>query len=516
MSLTIRQMIAQCIMPRISANEYYDSAEVRHAAWELVSEHGIGGWCVFQGDAIATARMIKELQQRSAIPLLISADFEFGLAMRLQGGTSFPHAMALGRLDDVKATFAVAQAIAKEARALGIHWNFAPVCDINSDKLNPIINIRAFGETPEEVGKHGSAYIQGTQTEHVMACAKHFPGHGDTKADSHIELPTLPFDKTRLSALELLPFKQVISAGVQSVMVGHLAIPALDDSGRPASLSYKIMTELLREELGFQGVITTDALDMNAIINHYDNDTASVLAFAGGADVVLLPTSALGALSAIEQAVHNGTISEERVRASYQRVYAMKEWTGAISAENPARKINVEAIDVNIHAHQTLALETARRAGEWFGAYTDILPMSKYKQFAAFALVTEKDMDAAQSFFTYTAQLSEHDCDMAFVNADISEEQILEYQEGTQSADIIIFAIFVRANAYQGTIRLPERLEAIAPRLAQGKPTIAVLFGNPYIRETFPASAFLCMYSSSEGSLAGAAFHLFKSDEMSS
>ncbi len=514
MSLSLRQKIAQCIMPRISANEYFADESVRKAAWQLVSEYGIGGWCVFQGEAIATARMIKELQQRSAVPLLISADFEFGLAMRLQGGTSFPHAMALGRLDDVKTTYSVAQAIAKETRALGIHWNFAPVCDINSDKLNPIINIRAFGETADEVSKHGSAYIQGTQAEHVMACAKHFPGHGDTKADSHIELPTLPFDKNRLDALELVPFKAVIESGVQSIMVGHLAIPALDSSGVPASLSKSIMTDLLRHELGFKGIITTDALDMNAIINHYDNATAAVLAFGGGADVVLLPTDVVGALDAIEHAVRNGSIPEVRVEESYQRVMAAKEWTKAINSSNPARSIKVEDIDINIHEHQTLALETARRAAEWFGAKEAVLPMSKFKQFAAFALVTEKDMDAAESFLKYSAQLSEQDCDVAFINASITDEHIKEYQEATQSAEVVIFAIFVRANAYQGTIRLPERLEAIAPLLAQGKPTVAVLFGNPYIRESFPADAFLCMYSSSEGSLAAAAFHLFKSDEV--
>lgn len=503
--LTLRQATAQCIMPRISADKFFSDELYRNQARQLVVE-GIGGFCVFSGTLTETEKMLRELQQLAKIPLLFSADFEHGLPMRLEGGTSFPHAMALGKTGNLPVIFRVAQSIAREAKAIGIHWNLAPVCDINSNKQNPIINIRAFGESPEIVGKCAESYVSGTQSEKVLASAKHFPGHGDTDVDSHLNLPTLNFDAERLRNFEFEPFRRTISAGVQSVMIGHLSVPSLDESGLPASLSFRTMSKILREELGFNGLIITDALDMKAIADVYSSAESAVLSFSAGADILLLPASPMEALNALEQAVIGEKISPERLRDSVQRILDAKKWCGAIPSENPEEKA-VE-LPFSINDHRRLALETAEMALEWFGDVDKIESFGKYKIVAGFAFVEENDMDSASSFFRYVSQCYEFDCDFAFVDETISESDLAELAVQTSDAEIFIFPIFIRAKAYKGTVALPEKYIEIMKRLSGEKPTVAILFGNPYLRESFSATAYLCAYSDSEGSLAAAAVEL--------
>lgn len=538
---TTRQLLAQCIMPRISADEYYDADKgeaTRQALHSLIQSEGIGGVCVFAGEALQTAQMLQELQSLAARaqhpPLLVSADFEYGVAMRLSGGTPFPHAMALGIADNTAITEKVARAIAIEAKALGVHWNLAPVADVHSNKLNPVINIRAFGETPDVVSRHAAAYIRGTQAEHILASAKHFPGHGDTQADSHLELPSLPFDRSRLDALELLPFRAAIQEGVRSVMVGHLAVPALEADGTeylPASLSRAVMTRLLREELGFEGIIITDGLDMKAITHSFSVQQSPVMAFAGGADILLLPPEPLHALDALEEAVKSGQISLAKVHASAQRILEAKQWCGllTIEADDEDAPWQIESLDtaqiqrvrrkpgdqpeISKQDQSLLALDAATPALRWFGDRLSVQPLDKFGQIAGFAFVEERDIPQATSFFRYLAQLYQADCDFAFVNAEIEEHDIAELLMGTEGAEAVVFAVFVRVTeSKQGLVRIAERFEAIAKCLASGKPSVAVLFGNPHIRETFPASAFLCTFSPSEPSLGAAASELVRAE----
>ncbi len=439
--------------------------------------------------------------------------------------------MALGMADNPTMTEKVARAIALEAKVLGVHWNFAPVADVNCNKLNPIINIRAFGETPDVVSRHVSAYIRGTQAENIIATAKHFPGHGDTQADSHLELPTLPFDAKRLETVELAPFRAAIASGVRSIMVGHLAVPALQsteqDTAKPlsTSLSSEIMTKLLRETLGFTGLIVTDGLDMKAITNDWSVEESVVSAFSGGTDVVLLPPEPRRALDALEKAVETGDVSLEKVIASAQRILEAKQWCGLVNIEaevgwrvNALETTQIQLIrsrpneipEINKQEHGLLALDAAKPALQWFGEKSLVQPLDKFSNIAGFALVEERDVPAATNFFRYLAQLYRSDCDFAFVDASISEEDIAELLAGTNDAEVVIFAIFVRPQAEQGTIKVSERLEKIALRLANGKPTLAVLFGNPYLRETFPANVFLCTFSPSEPSLGAAASELLR------
>lgn len=530
---TTRRLLAQCIMPRVSSDEYFHAERgeaVRKALHSLIRTEGIGGVCVFAGDALETAQMLQELQQIAARaqhpPLLVSADFEYGVAMRLSGGTAFPHAMALGVADNIAMTEKVARAIALEAKALGIHWNFAPVADVNSNKNNPIINIRSFGETADIVARHANAYVRGTQAENIIATVKHFPGHGDTEADSHIQMPTLPFDRTRLDTLELAPFRAAIAGGVCSVMVGHLAVLSIEPHAKlPASLSRKVMTELLREELGFEGIIVTDALDMKAVTNAFSAGESAVLAFAGGADVVLLPPDPLRALDALTDAAENGNITQEKLLASAQRILEAKLWCGLLTIEaegawraetletaqiQRVRRPTEELPEISKQEQSLLALDAIKPALRWFGDKSAFKPLDKFQQIAGFALIDERDIPAATNFFRYLAQLYRADCDFAFLDVNAEESDLAELITGTQDAEAVVFAIFVRAQAEQGFIRLPERFEAMAKRLSAGKPSVAVLFGNPYLRDTFPATAFLCTFSSSEPALGAAAAELLQ------
>lgn len=396
--LTLRQLLAQCVIVRVREGEYFAKSTYKQALHALVREDFIGGICVFGGRAVESAAMIHELQQvaraSSGIPLLVAADFEYGVGMRLTGGTVFPHAMNIGAGNDVQSTRNIASAIALEARALGVHWNLAPVCDVNTNPLNPVIGIRSFGDEPELVARHCAAFIEGTQRHRVLACAKHFPGHGNTTIDSHESLPVLAQDLQALERTELLPFRTAIEAGAMTVMMGHIAVPRFETALEsncldvplekskgsrllPASLSFALTTRLLRERLGFTGLIVTDALDMKAVTSRYDSDEAAAVAaahaFAAGADVLLLPTHPFRALDALQEAVEQGRISRDKVYSSLHNVVRAKQWCGLLDAldEAPAsvrtpRTQSYQAITADdTKNHQLLALDVAKKGLRW-------------------------------------------------------------------------------------------------------------------------------------------------------
>ncbi|MBP6510239.1 MAG: hypothetical protein KA339_06745, partial [Candidatus Kapabacteria bacterium] len=306
---------AGLFMIRADAAHWADH-DYRERIYRLI-DRGVGGVGVFLGGLEETASMIEDLQRRGGRRLIIAADYEHGLPMRLDGGIAFPRAMALGRtLPGI--TEHVAACIAIEASAIGVHWNWAPVADINSDPNNPIINTRSFGETAEVVAAHAAAYVRGTQSRGVMACAKHAPGHGDTRVDSHVAMPTIDVSVDVARLREFIPFRACIDAGVRSVMVAHIVVPFLDGT-LPASLSHEVVTGLIRNEWGFTGLITTDAMDMKAIDDTWSSAEASLLAIKAGVDVVLMPSNPNAAIDAVLEAITTGAISEEQLSASEAR-----------------------------------------------------------------------------------------------------------------------------------------------------------------------------------------------------
>jgi beta-N-acetylhexosaminidase len=479
-------------MPDLQIDDYLQQPEYREKVHKLIDE-GIGGFCIFKATPDEAARVITELQSRAAIPLLFSADFEFGTAMRLEGGTAYPHSMALGK-GEVAITGEIGRAIAEEAKQLGVFWNFAPVCDVNSNPNNPIISIRSFGETPEEVSPYALAYIRGTQNANVMACAKHFPGHGDTTEDSHMELPVLNFDRERFESLEFIPFKKAIEAGVRSIMVAHLSVPALQKGeDYPASLSRNVITNVLKNELGFNGIVVTDALDMKAIADNNTSGEAAVLALKAGADVVLMPVEPAEALDAVEKALISGELSMEEIQISAEKIINEKEWCGLLKGEKLEYTYTEEL-------PTKLGLIAARDAIEVIGNQ-GLIPLDQYNTIAGFALMCDEDIHSAARFFQFLSQTCEQNSDFGFIDDNITEEELKALKAGTSEAEIVVFAIFSRVKAYNGCVGIPPKFHDVARYLSAGKKSVAVVIGHPY-EDNFPVDTLLYTYSDSLASIA--------------
>lgn len=325
----LHRRVARLLVVRASG--HLSDGQRRYPRWELNNGQlqrllagGVGGVILLGGSAVELRQRTRQLSAWATGPLLLCADVEEGVGQRFEGASWLVPPLALGRLHgrDPAAATALARrygsCTAREARALGLNWVLAPVCDVNNNPANPVINVRAWGEEPATVSALACAFLEGVQAEGVLACAKHFPGHGDTSDDSHLELPLLPHDRDRLDAIELPPFRAAIRAGVASVMTAHLMLPALDPR-RPATLSPAVLTDLLRRDLGFGGLVVTDALVMEAIAAHHGPGEAAVLALEAGADLVLMPADADGAIAAIVAAVQTGRLSWPRLMASLER-----------------------------------------------------------------------------------------------------------------------------------------------------------------------------------------------------
>ncbi len=489
-----RYKVSGLIMPRVDAERWKDRA-YRDAVYRLV-DSGVGGFGVFKGPLETTQQMLADLQQRSGGRLLFGADFEYGLPMRItDGGVAMPRAMALGRTNPLQ-TKMVAAAISREMRALGVHWNWAPVADINSDPDNPIVNVRAFGERPDVVAQHVSAWIEGCRDEYVLTCVKHAPGHGATATDSHIEMPTISVSAERASRREFIPFRAGIAAGADAVMMGHLLVPFLDKK-LPASLSRSVVTGLVRETWGFDGLITPDALDMGAITNRFSSGDAAVRCVMAGCDVVLLPHNPLEAIEALDAAVRSGKITEQRLAASEER------WNVARSKYAGAPLPS--AIDQPAHA--LVALQAAQAAIKIEGN-PSVFPLTQYSHAAVFALLSDAESVTATQWFQYLAQATEMNVDFGYINAEISDSDLTAMYNNTVQADVVVFALFGSALAYRGHLPAAERFRVVIERLQHGRPTILVCCGSPYGVESLPASATLYTFSDTVPSLAASVFRL--------
>ena len=317
-----REKIAQIIIEAVETRESPATLEQHR---ELVRK-GLGGIIVMDDDLSETMQLINGLQGTARIPMIVSIDGEWGAAMRFYEFAAFPRAMQLGALDDEALVEQVGRAIGEELRAINIRANFAPVVDINNNPDNPVINTRSFGERRERVAALGAAYLRGMQGAGVWGSAKHFPGHGDTDVDSHLGLPVLPFDRSRLDSLELYPFRRMIEAGTAMVMVGHLSVPALDSTGTPSSISWPIVTGLLREQMGFDGIIITDALGMEGVAA--GNQNVAVEAYKAGADILLMPEKDFETIDALDAAFARGELDEAGLDDRVRKMLLLKLRSG--------------------------------------------------------------------------------------------------------------------------------------------------------------------------------------------
>lgn len=350
-SLTLREKIAQLFMVAAYSNK--DADHVDEIA-ELVRDEKIGGLCFFQGGPVRQANLTNYYQGIAKVPLLISMDAEWGLGMRLDSTISYPRQMMLGALDDNRLIYQMGVDIANQLKRIGVHMNFAPVVDINNNPQNPVINTRAFGEEREMVTQKGLAYMMGLQDNGILACAKHFPGHGDTDTDSHYDLPLLKQNRIRIDTLELYPFRQLVQNGVASVMVGHMEIPELESKSKLASsLSHEIVTSMLVGDLGFNGLIVTDALNMKGVTNFHKPVELNYLALKAGNDIILFPSKVKASISKIENEVERGRFPVEEIERRCRKIIEAKYRVGLnglkpIDTQNLIQDLNPSSSELNI------------------------------------------------------------------------------------------------------------------------------------------------------------------------
>lgn len=321
--LTLEQKIAQLMIVRISSNK--DSIYTKNLL-DTIAKYQIGGVCFFQGGIVRQALITNRLQQMSKIPVMVTIDAEYGLAMRLDSVELFPRQMALGASNDIKAIYKMGTVIANQCKRMGIHVNFASCIDINNNSKNPVINSRSFGANPQWVAKCGIAYMKGLQDNGILPVAKHFPGHGDTDSDSHLSLPTIKQDRNRLDSIELYPFREAIKAGIDAMMVGHLNVPALDSSlCSISSTSQKIIKELLIDSMHFNGLIFTDGLEMKGISDYYTPGDLEVNTLLAGNDMLLLPAEPYIVIKKIKEAIEQGILTEDEINKKCLKVLKFKE-----------------------------------------------------------------------------------------------------------------------------------------------------------------------------------------------
>ncbi len=350
-SLTLREKIAQLFM--VAAYSNRDQSHVDEIA-ELVRDEKIGGLCFFQGGPVRQANLTNYYQSLAYVPLLISMDAEWGLGMRLDSTISYPRQMMLGAMDDNRLIYHMGVDIANQLKRIGVHMNFAPVVDINNNPQNPVINTRAFGEEREMVTQKGLAYMMGLQDNGILACAKHFPGHGDTDTDSHYDLPLLKQNWSRIDTLELYPFRQLVQNGVASVMVGHMEIPALESKSRLASsLSHGIVTSMLVGDLGFNGLIVTDALNMKGVTNFHKPVELNYKALKAGNDIILFPSKVKASISKIENEVKRGRFPVEEIERRCRKIIEAKYRVGLnnykpIETQNLIKDLNPSSSELII------------------------------------------------------------------------------------------------------------------------------------------------------------------------
>ena len=500
--MSLSEKIAQLISARaLSHYTSSDSAEYRRLVG-LAERLKVGGLIFFQGNSIGQQILTKDLQRRSRVPMLVSQDMEFGPGMRLPHATAFPSMMAVGATKNADFAYEVGAITARESRALGVQQVHAPVADINSNVDNPIINTRAFGGSPDAVAKMVSSYIKGVQDERQIATVKHFPGHGDTAIDSHLSLPTLDRSRQQLTDRELIPFVAALEAGVRSVMIGHLAVPSLDPSNVPASLSAPIVTGLLREELKYDGLVVTDAMDMQAITNGFGIGEAAVLAIEAGIDMLLMPADEYEAHSAILTAVQSGRLTEPRIDQSVRRILREKLWvdlphaavgTTADLRENLANRHSRNATKRVAEASITLMYDNAGATIEEEAASVGVVALydeqcSPYHHALCNALRVEDNN--VVSTFRVDAEI-ESRCD-----------------ELVGRVNVIVVAAFVRVRSHAGRIGLIDGHTALIERLIRSGTRVVLLsLGSPYIGKSFEqsASAFVCAYSGCDASQVASA-----------
>jgi beta-N-acetylhexosaminidase len=492
---------------------------------------------LYKNQPYEAADLLNRLQQDSKLPLLIAADFELGVSNRLNGTTGFPNAMAIGATGKLDYAEAFGRITGQEARAVGVHWNFFPVADVNSNPDNPIINTRSFGEDPQQVADLVAAYIRGAHSAGFLTTAKHFPGHGDTATDSHLGTAQVTGDRARLDSVELPPFRKAIEAGIDSVMVAHVTVPALDSNPNAvATVSPQIVTGLLKNDLRFQGIVVTDALDMGALTRLYSADIGreAVDAFKAGNDVLLIPPDLDAAYQAVLAAVRSGEISESRLDASVLKILNAKASLGL----HKARVVDLSALDTalgrpeNVATGQKMAddaLTAVRHAGTLLplkktGTTPGGLPYQNQvevrNRLVVIVFSDDVRLDAGR-VLEREVKVRAPDANVIYTDPRLASAMSPVIVNAAQEAEKVVVAVYASPTAgkmvktdtgVKNLVSLPEDSAALLQKILQlgAEKTVVLAMGNPYLAKDFPeVQNYLCTFSAAQVSEMSAAKALF-------
>ena len=510
--LSVDEKVGQLVTPTFRSIYTSSDSAVYDDLRELVREHHVGGVHVFGarrarpdvllnptysrttlGQPLAAASLLNRLQAAAEIPLLVTADFETGVGFRMTGATNFPRAMAFGAAGDPRLAFEAGRVTALEARAIGIHVNFAPVVDVNNNPRNPVINTRSFGEDAATVGRLAAAYVEGLAAGGMIAAVKHFPGHGDTDVDSHLALPVIRHSRERLEAVELPPFRAGIAAGAGAVMTAHVALPALDtDVRNPATFSAPIASALLRDDLGFDGLVFTDSMRMRAITRMLPPAGAAARAVAAGHDVVLHSPDDRAALAGVRAAVADGAIGSAQLDRSVRRVLEAKARLGL----HRGARVDLDALPeiVGTRAHRAVARAVSERSITLIRDAAGDVPLRTPRD-GSLLYLSILDYPSgwgigAPSRFAIS-ELRDRWSDVTAIElSDRTPPADIELVRETGARfDAVVAGIFMRTASFSGRMDLDDDLVAFLRDLAEdtaerGQPLVVVLFGNPYVART--------------------------------
>lgn len=490
--MSLRQRVAQLVVIRTHGN----MASARGREWRnivrWVRESQVGGLivvnrvrrgAVVKAQPYETATFVNRLQRMAKVPLLVGGDFERSVSMRFDGTIQYPHAMAYGAAGKPEWTEEFGRITVKEARALGFQWVFAPDADVNNNPDNPIIGIRAFGVDPATVSTHVAAFLKGAQsaTPHALVTVKHFPGHGDTDADSHAGVPVIRSDKARLEALELVPFQSAIAAGVDSVMSAHIALPKVDETGVPSTISPVMIGDVLRKELGFKGLVTTDAMDMEGLAKEYGSAEASVRALLAGVDVLLMPRNPDEAIDGVMKAIAAKRLTVARINDSVRKVLRAKARLGL----HKARLTDGDAIPDVVEDEAALAhaQKVADGAVALLRGDAGKLPVAKGAGTCVLAL-TERRGNGQGAQLSDEVRARAPQARTVILDPQMPEAALAEPPAGCETTVVAAYL------GFGGTGKLSAAYTPLLDRvMGAGKPVVLGALGNPFLVRGYPGAA---------------------------
>jgi beta-N-acetylhexosaminidase len=496
--MTLREKAAQMVWPTVLGNYTPgDSREWQRVRHEIETEK-VGGYTISVGSPIELAAKLNAMQQMSEVPLIFGADLEAGAGFRARGGYFIPNAidlggavvfppeMAIGATGDTSLAYEQGRLTAVEGRALGIHIAYTPVLDVNNNPANPVINTRSFGEDPAMVAKLGASFIRGIQDHGMIATGKHFPGHGDTGVNSHLALPVVSVSRNRLDSVELVPFRAAVESGVGAIMTFHGAMPALDSSGVPGTLSEKVMTGLLRNELRFQGIVISDAMDMRGVLDQYGAVEAVKRAVDAGVDVLIQPLDVTTTIDAVLAGLSEGRYDEARLEGSVRRILAAKHKVGL----HQRKLISLDSVRsvVGDSAHVAMARKIAERSITLVKDSLSQVPLdlSRNPRILSVTVARRADLSAGLAFNS-TLRERVQTMRAEFLAAEDPAADYARIERLADSADVVIVSSYVGQNWDAVSASAPQAFASFVSRLtAKGKRPVVVAFGNPYLLQQIP------------------------------